>query len=299
MTKKTTAWLIIALSLILIGAIIFVGVMNLFGWNFRRLSTLEYVTKSCEITEDFKNIFIDTETADIEFLPSENEKTVVECHELKKMYHSVKVEDDTLKIVLESKPKTWFIGINFDTPKITVYMPKGEYARLNVDSTTGDIKLPNDFKFAAMDVAVTTGDIKCCASANEKITLKTATGDTYLENVTASQIELSITTGETVLNNVKCDNLILNGTTGDIVLKKVIANQKLSCKRSTGDIVLYGCDAGELFLKATTGDITGTLLSEKVFAAKATTGDVDVPNTTTGGKCEIKVTTGDIKIKIK
>jgi hypothetical protein len=40
------------------------------------------------------------------------------------------------------------------------------------------------------------------------------------------------------------------------------------------------------------------LLSDKVFVTKATTGDISVPNTTTGGKCEIKVTTGDIKIEI-
>ena len=58
MNKKTKAWLIVAIALILIGAILFVGVMTMFGWNFRRLSTVEYVTKSYEITEDFKNTLI-------------------------------------------------------------------------------------------------------------------------------------------------------------------------------------------------------------------------------------------------
>ena len=252
MTKKTKAWLIVAITLILIGAILFVGVMTVFGWNFRRLSTVEYVTKSYEITESFRNILIDTVTADIEFLPSENEKTIVECYELKKTYHSVRVVDD--------RAKNWFIGINFDTPKITVYIPKGEYAALTVEATTGDIKIPDAFKFNNIDVSITTGDVKCSASANENVKIKTTTGDIDLENVIASKINISAT---------------------------------------TGDISLYQCDADELYLKATTGDITGSLLSGKVFVAKSTTGDIDVPQGTTGGKCEIKVTTGDINMKIK
>ncbi len=259
MTKKTTAWLIIAISLILVGAIIFVGVMSLFGWNFRKLSTVEYVTKSYEISEGFNNIFIDTNTADVEFLPSENEKTVVECHELKKMYHSVKVADDTLKIELESKKQNWFIGINFDTPKITVYMPKREYNQLMLSCTTGDVKIPKDFKFGSMDIKVTTGDINSYAIANESVKIKATTGDIKLKDITARVMEV---------------------------------------KTTTGDITLDKCDANELYLKATTGDITGSLLSDKVFVVNATTGDIDVPQTTTGGKCEIKVTTGDIKIKI-
>ena len=260
MNKKTKAWLIVAIALILIGTILFVGVMTMFGWNFRRLSTVEYVTKSYEITEDFKNIFIDTETSDIEFLPSENEKTIVECYEVKKSTHSVSVVDDTLKIELQYKTENWFIGINFDTPKIMVYMPKGEYGDLTLNATTGDAKIPDLFKFQSIAASITTGDVKCFASANENIKIKTTTGDIDLENVTATKIELSAT---------------------------------------TGDISLYKCDAGELYLKATTGDITGSLLTDKIFVTKATTGDISVPQTTTGGKCEIKVTTGDIKIKIE
>ena len=45
--------------------------------------------------------------------------------------------------------------------------------------------------------------------------------------------------------------------------------------------------------------VGGTLLSDKVFITDTTTGDVDVPKTTTGGKCEITTTTGDIEIDIE
>jgi DUF4097 and DUF4098 domain-containing protein YvlB len=69
-------------------------------------------------------------------------------------------------------------------------------------------------------------------------------------------------------------------------------------KCTTGDIKLDCCDAGEVFLKSTTGDVTGSFLTPKVIYAKSTTGKVDVPKYTTGGLCEINVTTGDIQIEI-
>ncbi len=299
MSRKTLAWIIVAVSLIVIGAILFVGVMTMFGWNFRRLSTVEYVTKSYEITEDFKNILLDTDTADIEFLPSENKKTTVECYAYKNATHSVSVVNDTLTIELQDKIKNWFIGINFNTPKITVYMPKGEYGDLTVKATTGDVKVAKDFKFGNAQISISTGDIDFSATITNDVNLKTTTGDMQLNDVSAKQIDLSLSTGVIKLSNIKCDNLVSNGTTGDIRLSNVIVKEKLFVKRSTGDITLDSCDAGELYLKATTGDVKGSLLTDKIFVTKATTGDISVPQTTTGGKCEIKVTTGDINIEIE
>ncbi len=48
-----------------------------------------------------------------------------------------------------------------------------------------------------------------------------------------------------------------------------------------------------------TADVTGTLLTEKVFLPKSDTGDIEVPKTNAGGKCEIITSTGDIKLTIQ
>ena len=58
-------------------------------------------------------------------------------------------------------------------------------------------------------------------------------------------------------------------------------------------------EARTISIKTDTGDVTGTLLSEKEFITDSDTGNIDVPKTTTGGKCEITTDTGDIKIDIK
>ena len=47
-----------------------------------------------------------------------------------------------------------------------------------------------------------------------------------------------------------------------------------------------------------TGNVKGSLLSEKVFIVSTDTGKKQVPNTITGGRCEITTDTGDIIISI-
>ena len=92
--------------------------------------------------------------------------------------------------------------------------------------------------------------------------------------------------------------MLSSGNTGDIVLDNVITEEKLSLERSTGDVRFESCDAAEIFVKTDTGDVTGTLLTDKVFLAQSNTGELAVPNSVVGGRCEISTNTGDIKIDI-
>jgi len=82
-------------------------------------------------------------------------------------------------------------------------------------------------------------------------------------------------------------------------LKNVIAAERFSIDRSTGDVNFDGCDAAEIYVNTDTGDVEGSLLSEKVFIANTDTGKKKVPNTVSGGRCEIRTDTGDIEITIK
>ena len=79
----------------------------------------------------------------------------------------------------------------------------------------------------------------------------------------------------------------------------MIATERFSIERSTGDVQLNGCDAAEIYVKTDTGDVRGSLLTEKEFFAKSDTGDVDIPKTNVGGRCEITTDTGDIWIQIQ
>lgn len=319
MSSKTKIWLTVGALSVLLGCIIFGGAMSVIKWDFTKLSTNKYETNNYEINEAFSSVSVNTDTADVSFLPSENSKCSVECYEQKNVKHTVTVKDGVLVIdIVDARKWYEYIGINFGTQKITVYLPSGEYGALSVKSDTGDVKIPKDFAFESIEFSASTGDITNYASASQTVKIKTTTGRIKLENVSATSIDLSVSTGDvavsgvtcegdlsitvstgkTKLTDVACKNLISGGNTGDISLKNVIATEKLSIERSTGDVNFEGCDAAEIFVITDTGDVRGSLLSEKVFIVNTDTGRKDVPDTITGGRCEITTDTGDVKITI-
>lgn len=319
MCKKTILWLIIAAALILIGATILSGVITMLNWDFSKLSTVRYETTEHEINKDFKNIAIKTDTAGITFAVSENEKCMVVCHEQKNAVHSVIVKEDSLVVELIDERK-WFdhIGIGFGTPKITVYLPHREYGALSISSATGTIEVPGDFSFRQIDIAESTGNVINRASATESLKIKTTTGSICVESITAGWLDLTVSTGKVTVSDVDCQgdavisvstgnanlsdlacgNLISNGSTGRIDLANVVAAEKFSITRTTGDVKFAGCDASEIFVETRTGKVTGSLLTDKVFMAQSDTGRVDVPKTVTGGRCEISTDTGHIRITV-
>lgn len=300
MSKKTKIWLIVAASLVLAGGLIFGGAMTMLNWDFSKLSTSKLTETTHTITEEFSGISITTKTADITFLPTEEENATVVCRKFEKETYAVTVRDGSLVIALE-QPRKWYdyIGIHFGTTSITVYLPETHYASLVVSSNTGDITLPKAFSFERVDIGLNTGDVKVFAATSDSLKLKTTTGKIQVENVTAGAVELSVNTGHTYLTNIKCQTLTSRGDTGDLAMQNVIVAEKLTIRRDTGDVELDGCDAGEIFIETDTGDVTGTLLSGKIFFAQTDTGKVDVPKSVTGGKCEIETDTGDIKITIQ
>ena len=319
MRMRTKVWLIIAASLVLIGCILFAGVMTTLEWDFMELSTVKYETNTYEISEVFNVISMTADTADIAFVLSDDGNCRVECHEEENVKYSVAVKDGTLVIEVVDARK-WYehIGINFGTPKITVYLPKTEYESLHIKESTGDIEIPKDFSFKDVDISLSTGDVTFNASASELIKIKTSTGDICVENIIAGSLDLTVSTGKVTVSGVICEadvtvgvstgkakligitckNVISSGSTGDILLNDVVATEKISIERSTGDVKFDRSDAAEMFIKTNTGDVMGSLLTDKVFITQTDTGDVDVPKTVYGGRCKIITDTGDIKITI-
>lgn len=319
MKNSSRRWLAAAIFLTTVGLILFISAMTACGWNFAVLSTAEFETNVYEISESFRSLSIRTDTADVAFALSDDAVCRVECYEETKARHAVFVENDTLTINV-SDEKSWFdyIGINFASPKITVYLPGTRYASLLISGSTGDVQLPADFRFESIDISVSTGDISCGASASGSIRIKTGTGDIDLTDISADTLDLSVSTGsirisgadctgdahirvstgKTFLTDMQCKNLISTGSTGDISLGNVIAGEKLSIERSTGDVAFDGCDAAEISVKTSTGKVSGTLLSEKTFFAESGTGKIDVPEGLSGGRCEVATGTGDIHLEI-
>lgn len=323
MKKATKVWLITAAALVLIGCVLFAGVAALLKWDFTKLATVQYETNTHEISEAFDCISINSDTADIEFVLSESGNCKVECLDEENLRHSVSVEDGTLTIELIDARSGFdyvrHIGINVGSSRITVYLPKTEYASLLIRESTGYIEMPEDFSFKDVDISLSTGDVDFGASASGLLKIRTSTGQIHAQNLSAGELDLTastghvtvsgvscegdvrvhVTTGKVNLTDIACKNVFTNGNTGDIFMKNVLASETFSIERSTGDVAFDACDAAEIFVTTDTGDVSGTLCSDKVFFTQTDTGDVDVPQSLTGGRCEITTDTGDVRISIQ
>ena len=280
MSNKTRLWLSLATLLVFFGGVIFALAMTLNSWDFTRLSTEKYETNSYEITEDFYSISVDTATADIAFLPSPDGKCRVVCYENEKMKHSVSVTDGALTICVQNE-KAWYdyIGISWESESVTVYLPKTTYDALLVRGATCDISVARDFSFASADIEVSTGDVS-------------------IDGVRAGDITVESSTGKVSLKNITAENASLKTSSGDILLKNAVLADKLSVEVSTGDVTFERSDAGEIEVVAATGDVRGTLLSGKNFETETGTGSVSIPENSSGGRCFIKTSTGDIRIAV-
>ena len=312
-------WMIVAGALVLAGVAVCMGAMVMLGFDFRRLDVQSFGTNTYAVSESFENISILADTDRITFLPAEGKTCRVECREAKKLTHEISVQDNTLTVKTVDK-QTWFsrIGLHLDTPSITVYLPEKVYGSLDVETDTGDVKIPGDFTFKALRIRGDTSDVECSAGGTDRMEITLSTGDIDLAGIRTGDLSLTVSTGEITvgsadcrgdvtihvstgkvrLDGLTCANLRTDGSTGDVALKDVTASGKLEIERSTGDVRFDGADAAEIRVTTSTGDVTGTLRSEKIFFAESDTGKVSVPRSVTGGRCEITTDTGKIEIEV-
>lgn len=281
MKRSKKIWLIIATIFVLAGLGVFAVTMTAVGWDISRLSTVKYAAKTLEIGESFDDLSVRVSADDIVLAPSDDSRCRVVCYEDEAYPLTVGVEGRTLT-VHSVNPKNWIdfaARFSFETPKVTVYLPKKAYASLNIDVDFGNVDIAEALSFHDMRIHTAAGNVKCRASCENELEIKTSAGNLELTGVEAERASLAT-------------------STGNIRLNAVICRGQLTADTSTGNIHLNGCDAERLSLKTSTGNVKGTLLSDKVFVTDTATGTVRVPQTATGGKCEIKTGLGNIDIAI-
>ena len=294
-------FIIAAAVLIVIGTALFVFAFRETGYDLKKLDTTEYETNTYTIKEDYSSIKIKTYEADVVFTPSENGQTKVVLLESKKEKHDVLVKNNTLTITAKDT-REWYDHISFFSVKqatITVSVPLKTYNSLDISSGTGDIVLTNNFSTRTGKIKTSTGDINIKNIRAKSLDLSVSTGTINCKNVNCNEdIVSKVSTGQTNFTNVVCRTLKSKGSTGDIKLKNVVAKDCFSIKRSTGEVYFEASDAKNITVKTSTGDVKGTLKTEKVFIIKTSTGNIRVPKTASGGKCEITTSTGDIIIEL-
>ena len=312
-------FIIAAIILSAAGLSLIFGALIASGFDFSKFNISKFETNTYTPSGAFDNIEINSPVSDVTFLPSTDGKTSVVCTEREKAKHLVVVEDMTLKIV-ETDERAWFERFFSFGKKlsVTIYLPEESYDKLTVKGSTGDVTVPDFMKIRDAGITLSTGDVVFRAKVGDHLTVKTSTGEIRLEDIEARTIELSASTGDIEMRNVRCDNqisvnvstgsvktsdvscesFVSTGSTGDVTLKNTLVSDGIDIERSTGDVRFDHSDAGHIRVKTSTGDITGSLLTDKVFLTKSSTGRINVPDSVTGGRCELTTSTGNIRITL-
>ena len=90
MRRTTKLWLLAAGALVLAGYILFAGTMAALGWDFSKLSVVQFETNTYPIGESFRDIAVTTDTADIAFAASaDGTCSVVVCEDAEHAKHTV------------------------------------------------------------------------------------------------------------------------------------------------------------------------------------------------------------------
>lgn len=309
-----TAAIVAAVGLICV----FGGVIGM-GFNFGNFNSSSAVTNTYKVEDAFKSILIDDSESDIELYPSEDGKCKVVCDESEKITHTVSVENGTLTVKRQDN-RRWFeyFGFFLTNMKVSVYLPQDKYEDLCATTLSGNVSVGKEFSFNTARAESTSGDVRFKADVKEELSAKSTSGEVYIENTAPQSLTAKSTSGNVRISGVKsadtlransvsgnikltdvvCSDLTAGTTSGEVSLMNTVAGKAMSLESTSGEIELDRCDAQSLWLKTISGGISGTLLSEKQFVTKTTSGSVNVPDCSSGGRCEASTVSGNIEFKI-
>ena len=173
-------------------------------------------------------------------------------------------------------------------------------AEVSVETTTGNITVSRLSVGGELKLRADTGIIAVAESNALSLDAKTTTGDMIVADSSfLGEVKIEVTTGDTEFSRVTAGSLTTRGDTGDVTLASASISGKMTVERTTGDVRLAGCDAAEVTINTTTGDVEGSFMSDKIIFATSDTGSIDIPRLTSGGRCDISTSTGDIRIEIE
>lgn len=301
-TSKKIA-LIVAAGCILLGALLIVIGRPKGGFRQLEAPETKFEAKTHTIEVPFQRIDIHEIYADVRILPATDGQCKVICYDSAGLTHAVGVENDTLTIQ-STDHRTWqgHIGIfwgNWEDITLTVYLPEQAYESLVLQTTSGNISVPDSFTFAEAELLTTSGDVAFSGTARETLLVKSTSGEIELKSAGGSAMNLTTTSGDIGLSNLTADELTIQSTSGEIELSAVQVSGEAALKTTSGDIELDNADAASLRIQTVSGEVEGTLLSGKNFITRTTSGDVRVPpSDSTAGACEVTTTSGDIRLRV-
>lgn len=295
-------WTIIAVFLF--GVLVYNIISDKKGENmfsiFNKADTKKIQKQENSSAIDIKKISINCMSEDIYvFSTDEADVKVIEksnrnLNENQKF--QVSKQGDTLEIKQPSTITFNIFGINF-ARKLEVYIPKKYTEALEVDSSSGNVTIEDDFTLNSINIKQHSGNFLSNGIIKaEDIELKGSSGSINAAGISSNNWRCELTSGNMVLNNVSGSGYA-KCTSGDINITFTRLGDLEDIQGSSGDINIYvpveenfsfegSCSSGEINSdfslsyknKNHEASLKGNN-SDKKITAKVSSGDINLLKT--------------------
>ncbi len=298
--KKTS--LIIAIVFIVSGLALSFTAFAVMGFDFKKFETVKYEMEETKPEGSFSKISVDSDE-DVIFAVSEDGTTRVTYPVYKDAPHDIRVENDTLKVLVHKEDWHWTANIfiphiTFSSAKVTIYLPKNVYESLTLETGSGDVVIPENFTFGDMTIKASSGDVSCKAQVTGAQNIKTTSGNIVDKNTKSEKISLTATSGDIWLESANVtETLEVKTSSGDITLKKVKGGAKFTAEHTSGNLRVEDGEFADTVMEATSGDTTLMSINTASLSAKAASGDLWLGTVQATRNMTLKTSSGDITVK--
>ena len=309
MTKTLKILIGIAVALILAGAVLALVTLASVGFDTEKLGTGKFETKTYTPEGDLSSLEISLRISDVTVRVATDGVLRVECYETEKQPHTVTLADGKLTVTATDQRK-WYekITIFSKSPKVTVYVPAGEYEALTLETDTGDVRFLGELFGDALedpsvrllfgefgiktdtgDVEMTggtyrasvkiktgTGDVSASAfKAAGDVGIRTNTGKVTVSDVTSAGFSVETNTGKVTVSDATCADLSVETDTGKVKLTNVNC-AALTVETDTGSVTLTNVvGTGDAKIETDTGDVSFDRCDAANYRVRTSTGDVE------------------------
>lgn len=297
--KKTS--IVIAIVFIVSGFALSFTAFAMMGFDYKKFETVKYEMEDHQTGDDFSKISVDSGVG-VKFAVSEDGNTRVTYPVYKDASHDIRVEDGTLKVLVERPDWHWtsiFVPhITFSSPKVTIYLPKDKYESLTIVTNSGDVLIPENFTFGDMTVKTASGDVTSKAQVTGTQSIKTSSGDIVDKNANVKTLSLNATSGDIRLEAANVtDTLAIKTSSGNMTLENVKGGAKLTVERTSGDLYIHDAEFADATVESTSGESTLKNMNVSSLSVKASSGDIWIGTVEMTGDAAIKTNSGDIVLR--
>lgn len=272
--KSVIIVLIVILScmvILLTGGFIFL-LNNNFNFNLNfNASDIKLIESTDIESNSIDNIKLYSYNADIEIKESDNDIRVEYYSNSEKNPKIIKNDNE---IILDERNYDMScFGFCFINRRVVLYIPSDYDGKFDIETVSGDIysniNIVNDISMTTtsgdiellevndISVVTTSGDIK--VSKTNKISAVTTSGDVTINRVN-ERVSVKTTSGDIILKNLDIkDNSSVETASGDVSINNNISNCYVETSTTSGDTNISKSDRKSdliLKIKTTSGDIT-------------------------------------------